>query len=276
MTFQFNFTADVLDSCINNTSSSQWFQTVFDILSLSNYDITTKLRFAAWIAQCGHESTDFKTLEENLNYRASALLAVFPTHFTAAEANTYQHDPEKIANRVYSNRMGNGNEASGDGWQFHGRGVIQITGRSNYSLCSQAIYGDNRLLTNPELLTQMDGAIRSACWFWQSNNLNVLADASQLESITKRINGGTAGEDDRMDRYEHANSVLSSVANIAPVVSTPTVAAPVSVSDPASIDNTPVVPNTTTTDTTTVSSSGSWFNNISTWWNGGNNGGNAG
>lgn len=263
MSFQFNFTSDVLDSCINNPNSAQWFQSIFDILS-SDYDITTKLRFAAWIAQTGHESTDFKTLEENLNYRASALLAVFPTHFTAAEADEYQHNPEKIANRVYANRMGNGDEASGDGWLFHGRGLIQITGRDNYTASSQAMYGDSRLLTNPDLLTQIDGAVRSACWFWQTNGLNALADSSSFETITQRINGGTAGEDDRLDRYQHALSVLQSVADTPPV-------------DPS--QPTPVATVAPTTQPTTDSSvqptaptSGGWFSGISSWFNGGSTG----
>jgi putative chitinase len=222
MAFQFNFTADVLSSCIDNDNYNDWFQSIFDILSLPVYDITSKLRFAAWIAQCGHESTDFNTIQENLNYRASALLSVFPTHFNTTEAEAYQHNPEKIANRVYANRLGNGSEESGDGWLFHGRGIIQITGRDNYTKCSQSIYGDDRLLTNPDLLLQIDGAVRSACWFWQIDNLNVLADASQFESITRRINGGMNGEDDRLDRYQHAISVLSTVSLTIPVATTTT------------------------------------------------------
>lgn len=275
MTFQFNFTNDVLDSCINNTNSTAWFQSIFDILSLTDYDITSKLRFAAWIAQCGHESTDFKTLEENLNYRSSALLAVFPTHFTAAEADAYQHNPQKIANRVYANRMGNGDEASGDGWQFHGRGLIQITGRSNYTACSQAMYGDDRLTTTPELLVQTDGAVRSACWFWQTNGLNALADAANFETITRRINGGIAGEADRLDRYQHAISALQSVADTAPSTDTPIstilpITLPVLPSAPIVQDPTTAQP---TTDTQTNSSTSSWWN-VSTWLN--NNGGNAG
>lgn len=210
MPFDFDFTKDVIDNCINNDDSASWYPILVDVLP--TFNITSKLRFAGWVAQMGHESQDFKTLKENLNYRASGLRKTFGKYFTSDSlAASYEHQPEKIANRVYANRMGNGDEASGDGWKYRGRGLIQITGKNNYSACSTALYNDDRLLTNPDLLMQMDGAVRSACWFWNKGGLNAYADKSDLVTITIRINGATNGLEDRTDRYEHALSVLKDI-----------------------------------------------------------------
>ena len=157
----------------------------------------------------GHESGDLRELQENLNYGAKGLRVTFPRYFQTDEiALEYQRKPEKIANRVYGGRMGNGPEETGEGWKFHGRGLVQITGKENYTHCSTALYGDDRLLDNPDLLADMDGAVRSACWFWNSRNLNPLADAGDIVTITKRINGGTIGLPDREARYRHCLSVL--------------------------------------------------------------------
>ena len=165
---------------------------------------------AAFLAQCAHESGGFTALHENLNYRPESLCKIFPKYFPNMDvANQYAHQPEKIANRVYSNRMGNGDEESGDGWKFCGRGILQVTGKDNYLACSKAIYGDERLLENPDLLSEKDGAIASACWFWSLRHLNEWTDQGDIKEVTRRINGGYNGLADREQRYQKAINALS-------------------------------------------------------------------
>ena len=163
---------------------------------LSNYNVNTKLRLAHFMAQIEHES-GLKPIAENLNYSANGLRKTFGKYFTDLEAIKYQRKPEQIANRVYANRMGNGNEASGDGWKFRGRGFIQITGKNNYTVLSK----DTRIdyLNNPDLLLIEANAMISALWFWQKNNLNVLADTNDINLITKKINGGFNGIEHRKE-----------------------------------------------------------------------------
>ncbi len=163
---------------------------------LSNYNVNTKLRLAHFMAQIEHES-GLKPIAENLNYSANGLRKTFGKYFTDLEAIKYQRKPEQIANRVYANRMGNGNEASGDGWKYRGRGFIQITGKNNYTVLSK----DTRIdyLNNPDLLLNEANAMISALWFWQKNNLNVLADTDNINLITKRINGGFNGLEHRKE-----------------------------------------------------------------------------
>ena len=144
-------------------------------------------REAMWVAQCAHESQGFTVLVENLNYSPQGLLAVFGRRFTPAEAVDYAHDGERIANRAYGGRNGNGDEASGDGWRFRGRGLLQITGRGNYGRCAAAIGED--LLAHPEMLERPMFAAKSAAWYWMSNGLNQLADEGAFAAITRRING---------------------------------------------------------------------------------------
>jgi putative chitinase len=169
---------------------------------LPQYQIDTKLRQTAFLAQCAHESGGFTILTENLNYSSDGLQKIFPKYFNnPASAIAYARQPEKIANRVYANRMGNGNEESGDGWKFRGRGLIQLTGKENYTKFSEATYNDKRLLADPAFLVTFEGAIRSACWFWNTRKLNELADASNLTEITKKINGGYHGLSDRLSKY---------------------------------------------------------------------------
>ena len=166
---------------------------------LSNYNVNTKLRLAHFFAQIEHES-GLKPIAENLNYSANGLRKTFGKYFTDLEAIKYQRKPEAIANRVYANRMGNGNEASGDGWKYRGRGFIQITGKNNYTVLSK----DTRIdyLNNPDLLLIEANAMISALWFWQKNNLNVLADSNAINLITKRINGGLNGIEHRKELFE--------------------------------------------------------------------------
>jgi len=180
----------------------------YDALSklLPDYEINTPNRIAAFIAQCAHESANFTALHENLNYRAETLSKVWPSRFPAGIAEQYAHKPEAIANRAYSSRMGNGDEASGDGWRYCGRGLIQLTGKDNYTA-----FADSIGITPEEVsdyVQTFEGAAQSACWFWESNNLNQYADSGDIETMTKRINGGTLGLEDRKKHYEHAKHIL--------------------------------------------------------------------
>ena len=163
---------------------------------LSNYNVNTKLRLAHFFAQIEHES-GLKPIAENLNYSANGLRKTFGKYFTDLEAIKYQRKPEAIANRVYANRMGNGNEASGDGFKYRGRGFLQNTGKNQYILLSK----DTRIdfLNNPDLLLIEANAMIAALWFWQKNNLNVLADSNAINLITKRINGGLNGIEHRKE-----------------------------------------------------------------------------
>lgn len=174
---------------------------------LPDYDINTPRRIAAFIAQCAHESGNFVFLKENLNYKAAGLRRIFPKYFPTDElAAQYEKKPEKIANRVYANRMGNGDEASGDGFRYCGRGLIQLTGKTNYQAFADSL--EMRVEDVPEYLQTFEGAAQSACWFWEVNNLNKFADIGDILNMTKRINGGTIGLEDRKKHYEHALHVL--------------------------------------------------------------------
>ena len=187
------------------THADHWIE-AFDQL-LPDYEINTPKRVAAFIAQCAHESGGFRFLKENLNYKAESLMKTFPKYFSDKDtANAYAKQPVKIANRVYANRMGNGDEASGDGYKYCGRGLIQLTGKSNYSWFAAS------LEISPDeasaYLETFEGAAQSACWFWENNNLNVEADAGDIKKMTKKINGGYIGLDDRIKHYEHALHIL--------------------------------------------------------------------
>jgi putative chitinase len=174
---------------------------------LPKYQINTPQRIAGFLAQCGHESAGFSVLAENLNYSADGLCKVFPKRFaTVAAAQPYHRQPEKIANKIYCDRMGNGNEASGDGYKFRGRGAIQLTGKDNYTKFAKSI---GKTLDETVVYCEcLEGAICSAAWFWDTNKLNVTADASDIVAMTKKINGGTIGLDDRKKHYQEALHVL--------------------------------------------------------------------
>ena len=199
-------TQQQLASCIgNNPYLDQWCEALNKILP--EYDINTPQRVSAFVAQSAHESGNFTALHENLNYRAVTLRKVFPKYFPTDEmAAQYAQQPEKIANRVYANRMGNGDEASGDGFRYCGRGLIQLTGKSNYQAFADSI--EIPVEQVPEFLATFEGAVQSACWFWENNNLNQYADSGDIVTMTKRINGGTIGLEDRKKHYEHALQVF--------------------------------------------------------------------
>ena len=175
------------------------------------FQIDSALRLAHFLAQCGHESGGFRVTSENLNYSAKGLMGIFKKYFpTEAIANQYQRNPQKIANKVYANRMANGSEASGDGYKFRGRGYIQLTGRDNYTLFGKAIGED--IASNPDSVSGKY-ALLSAAWFWSKNGLNKLADGGAgdavVTSITKRVNGGTIGLPDRIKHFKEYYSLLS-------------------------------------------------------------------
>jgi len=202
MSFDFEFTSDKLGQIIPNAAYGvdTWYDELVELLPV--FEINTMGRVAAFVAQTAHESGGYTALSENLNYSGDALCKVWPKHFDESIKAEYHRNPEKIANRAYRNRMGNGDEASGDGWRYRGRGLIQLTGKNNYS--QFADYAGIAVEDAPEYLETPRGAVHSACWFWYSNDLNTYADAGDFTGMTKRINGGTIGLDDRIKHYNEA------------------------------------------------------------------------
>jgi putative chitinase len=206
MSFTFDFKKEHLEEMIHgNPYVDQWYHALSEILP--EYEINTPARVAAFIAQCAHESGGFRLLKENLNYKAASLRKVFPKYFPTDDlAAAYANKPEMIANRVYGGRMGNGDEQSGDGFRYCGRGLIQLTGKENYSWFAASL--EMEVEEVPEYLSTFEGAVQSACWFWETNNLNQWADKGDILTLTKRINGGTIGLEDRIKHYNHALHVL--------------------------------------------------------------------
>lgn len=173
----------------------------------AKYQINTINRAAGFLAQCGHESNGFTVLKENLNYSAEGLVKTFKKYFPTLEsAKSYARNPEKIANKVYGGRMGNGLANTGDGYKFRGRGAIQLTGRDNYTKYANAVgMSIDEAVADLETL---DGAIESACWYWATNNINQICDRDDIVLMTKRINGGTIGLQERRAAYEESKLVL--------------------------------------------------------------------
>jgi putative chitinase len=209
MGFEFNFTVEHVRELVPRAIGGPdwWFNEMQE--AFPKYDIVTIPRVASFIAQCAHESGGFTMMEENLNYKAATLTKLWPQRYPPGIAEQYAGKPELIANKSYGGRMGNGPEQTGDGWKFRGRGLIQLTGRSNYTACSRAMFGDDTLVENPDILFDPYYAIHSACWFWEKNKLNQFADSGDFITMTKRINGGTIGLADRQKHYNHAVEVLS-------------------------------------------------------------------
>ena len=204
--FDFNFTLDQFKECVGNPpNADHWFEAICQVCP--DYDINTPSRLAAFLAQTAHESGGYRAIKENLNYKAASLRKVFPKYFPDdAIAAQYAGKGEMIANRVYGNRMGNGPEESGDGYKYCGRGLIQLTGKDNYTRYAQSL--EIGLDEAQEHLTTFEGCVQSAAWFWEANNLNQWADKGDILTLTKRINGGTIGLEDRIKHYNHALHVL--------------------------------------------------------------------
>jgi len=204
-------TIDILVECLPDAKRSnlekfvEGFNETFE-----HFDISTPERMAMFIAQTAHESGNFATTSENLFYSAKGLNGTFKKYFsTVAVAEPYAKKPEKIANRVYCNRMGNGDEASGEGYKYRGRGIIQLTGKDNYTHCGNALELD--LLTDPDSVADNPVAVLSAGWFWDTRKLNTWADKGDVLTVTKKINGGTIGLADRKKHYEHILEVLQAL-----------------------------------------------------------------
>ena len=176
--------------------------------TFQKFNILTPRQQGAFLGQCGHECGNFKVLEENLNYRAATLMKLWPKRFPTQEiANSYEKNPKKIANMVYSSRMGNRDEASGDGYRFRGRGCIQLTGHANYFHASQACGTD--FVMNPDLVATPKYAAITAGWFWSTHNCNALSEGQDWIGLTKKINGGTIGLKERIEHTERAIQVLN-------------------------------------------------------------------
>jgi putative chitinase len=211
------FTRDHLAALIpGNPKVDAWYAALIEILP--KYGINTPRRVAHFVSQCAHESNNFRSLEENLNYSADSLTRVFPRYFGAGkrDATQYARQPEKIANYVYMDqfrtaKMGNINE--GDGWRFRGRGLKQLTGRDNYTRFGKSV--GMTAEEAAEYVATEKGAIESACWFWDTNKLNTIADTDDVVKMTKRINGGDIGLADRQQRYTRAMQVLTGAAPVA-------------------------------------------------------------
>lgn len=210
MALPFEFTADTFRELFPKNKEPQvWADAINEILP--DYEIDTPKRVAAFLAQCGHESAGFTALSENLNYGAAGLRGIFGKYFPDdATAKAYERQPEKIANKIYANRMGNGDTASGEGYKFRGRGPIQLTGKANYTAFANDMFEDpETVMNNPDVVAlDKETALTSAVWFWNKNKLNALADVGDIKTMTKRINGGYIGLEDRIKHYNHALHVL--------------------------------------------------------------------
>jgi putative chitinase len=220
MSFKFKFTKEQLAALIpGNKKVDEWYDALADILP--KYDITTEARVAGFIAQCAHESGNFMTLEENLNYKEETLLKIFGRYFGPGkrDAKEYARNPEKIANYVYmdefrSSKMGNVKE--GDGWRFRGRGLKQLTGRENYTNFGKSV--NMTAEQAADYVATEKGAIESACWFWNAKKLNAVADTGDVVKMTKIINGGDIGLADRQARYKKAMEVFGGKIDLKAVV----------------------------------------------------------
>jgi len=193
-----------------NPEPQVWAEAMAEVFP--TYDINTPQRIAAFLAQCGHESGGWTVFEENLNYSAQGLNGIFKKYFPTIESATpYARKPEMIANKIYSNRMGNGPEESGDGYKYRGRGPIQLTGKANYTAFAKAMFDDwQNVVDNPDWVTfDKDFALMSAIWFWNSHNLNHYADIADIKQMTKIINGGYIGLDDRIKHYNECIAELA-------------------------------------------------------------------
>lgn len=199
----------------NNKEQKLWVGLLNTILP--EYSINTKNRISMFLAQCGHESLEFTVLVENLNYSAQGLANTWPSRYSLTDkrpykpnelANRLHRNPEAIANNCYANRMGNGSEVSGDGWKYRGRGIIQITGKDNYRKVSRKIFGNDELLSKPSWLEEPEYALRSACEYWKGSALNSWSDKGDVATVTRRINGGMNGYQDRKSKYEKFMSIL--------------------------------------------------------------------
>ena len=199
-----------LQTKIGITADGAWGPGTFKA-AMAFYKLSP-VRAAHFFAQTAHETGGFKAFSENLNYNAKGLMGIFKKYFPdAATAAKYERKPEAIANRVYASRMGNGAESSGDGWKYRGRGPIQLTGKSNYMAFAKEMFDDwQNIFENPDWVTaDRDFALMSAIWFWNKNGLNKEADSGDIKTMTRKINGGYIGLEDRIKHYNEAIHLLT-------------------------------------------------------------------
>lgn len=201
-----NFSAAFLQLLMPRCDAETWNAPLAG--AMSEFDIVPVARMAAFLAQLAHESVELTHTQENLNYSASLLLKTFPRYFDLTTSEAFARQPQRIANHVYANRLGNGDEASGDGWEFRGRGPIQLTGKSNYEAAGSALGLD--LVGNPDAILAPTVGARVAGWFWASHRLNELADSGDFVQITRTINGGLLGLAERRAYFDHAMALLRS------------------------------------------------------------------
>tara|TARA_R110002074_G_scaffold197482_1_gene364444 strand:- start:784 stop:1644 length:861 start_codon:yes stop_codon:yes gene_type:complete len=208
---KFDFKEEHVSEILHMDDAGDWYAAMMEMFP--SYEITNENRVAGFIAQTAHESANYKVLTENLNYSSKALDAIFGKYFKRAgvDAKEYHRQPEKIANRIYANRMDNGDTASGDGWRYRGGGILQLTGKWNYTKFGGAAGMSASAAT--DYVRTPKGAIESACWFWATNDINHHCDRDDIVSMTKRINGGTIGLADRKKHYIHALEVLGGKYN---------------------------------------------------------------
>lgn len=205
-------TANILEAAVGcgRSLANTWAKPLAEACAL--FDITTPARIAAFLAQIGHESMGLTRTVENLNYRAERLLAVWPKRFDEATAAQFANQPQRIANRAYGDRLGNGPEASGEGWKYRGRGLIQVTGKANYEAVRDLLREERRdapdFVADPDALAEPRWAALSAAAWWADRELNELADDYAFTQITQRINGGQNGAVDRKERYDRARKAL--------------------------------------------------------------------
>lgn len=201
-----NITPELLATCFPSNKDTKGLAAALNEV-LPRYDITSKERIASFLSQCGHESGGFTKLRENLNYSAQRLTEVWPSRFPSLDAaKPYDHNPQKIANKVYAGRFGNGDETSGDGFKFSGRGAIQLTFKSNYEQFAKAI--GKSLEETVAYCETMAGAIESACWFWNNKKINPVADTGNVAAVTKMVNGGNLGLAERDALYKKIIALL--------------------------------------------------------------------
>lgn len=193
-------------SKLNKHLTTEVFDQILDVALL--YKIDTPLRLAHFLAQCHHESNGFRVVEENLNYSAKGLLKTFPKYFNEKSAEEYAHNKVRIASRVYANRMGNGSEETQDGWKYRGRGYIQLTGKDNYTAFNDRLPED--IINNPDLVATKYPML-SAAWFWDQNKINEICDNGNVTDVTRKVNGGLNGIEDRMQLFEHYSDILHDV-----------------------------------------------------------------
>jgi putative chitinase len=197
-------TTEKLKACLPACQPDKWVDPINQVIA--KYDINTPLRLACFLSQTGYESNSYNVLTEDLNYNADQLVKYWPNLFTGKTAQAYAHQPERIANRIYGNRLGNGNESTYDGWNYRGRGIIQTTGKINYEKVSIGL--NIRAVEQPDLLLTPLYAALSAGLYWATNGLNAYADKSDIITLTKLINGGVNGLSDRVKLFNHIITIL--------------------------------------------------------------------